>query len=245
VSGEHGRARGHGLDLRVQTDVAALAEEAASAIADVLTAAVAARGEASLVLTGGTTPAKIYRALATREVPWEHVSFYFGDERAVPPTDPESNFKMAHESLLSLLPREPKLVERMRGEAEDLEAEADRYASALPDEATLLLLGVGEDGHVCSLFPGHPEAAETARRVVVVRDSPKPPPVRLSITPVVIARAERLFVLAAGAAKRDALFAAFATTDSSLPVALARRGSFFLDATAASRLLSLESGTTS
>ena len=224
------------LDLNVFETTGALAEAAATAIAKVLSEAVAAEGEASLVLTGGSTPAKIYEALATRSVPWGKVTIFFGDERAVPPTDDDSNYKMAHATLLANLPLQPRLVERMRGEQSDLEQEAVRYASVLPEAPTLLLLGVGEDGHIASLFPGRPEAHETARRVVVVHDSPKPPPTRLSITPAVVARAKTLFVLAAGAAKSDALFAAFSGTDSPLPVALARRGTFFLDAAAAARL---------
>lgn len=234
------------LDLHVFEDTSTLAEAAATAIAKVLTDAVAAQGEASLVLTGGSTPAKIYEALATRPVPWAKVSIFFGDERAVPPGDDDSNYKMAHATLLANLPTQPRLVERMQGEVSDLEQEAVRYASVLPESPTLLLLGVGEDGHIASLFPGRPEALETARRVVVVHDSPKPPPTRLSVTPAVVARAGTIFVLAAGTGKRDALFAAFSGTDSPLPVALARRGTFFLDGAAASRLRNeTEAGTNS
>ena len=224
------------LDLHVFPDVDALAEAAATDIAVVLRRAVRESGEASLVLTGGTTPEKVYRALATRDVPWAHVSLFFGDERAVPPGDDGSNYKMAHASLLANLPAEPKRVERMQGEVADLEQEAVRYAAVLPEHVTLLLLGVGEDGHIASLFPGLPEAHETARAVVVVRNSPKPPPTRLTITPAVVARARTLFVIAAGAAKKDALHGALAVTDSALPLALARRASFYLDAAAASRL---------
>ncbi len=224
------------LDLHVFADAAALAEGAASDIAAVLKLAVEKHGVASLVLTGGTTPEKIYRALATRDVPWHQVSVFFGDERAVPPDHDDSNYKMAEASLLANLPRPAKHVERMHGEAADLEQEAARYAAAMPERATLLLLGVGEDGHIASLFPGHAELHESSRRVVVVRDSPKPPPMRLSITPVVVARAETIFVLAAGAAKQDALHDALTDADSRLPLALARRGSFYLDAAAASRL---------
>ena len=224
------------LDLHVFPDGAALAEAAATDIAAVLKAACDQNGEASLVLTGGTTPEKIYRALATRDVPWDKVSLFFGDERAVPPGDDASNYKMAQASLLANLPVPAKHVERMQGEVADLEQEAVRYAAALPDGVTLLLLGVGEDGHIASLFPGLPGAHETARTVIVVRDSPKPPPVRLTITPAVVARAHTIFVLAAGDAKKDALYGALSVTDSSLPLALARRGSFYLDAAAASRL---------
>ncbi len=224
------------LDVRVFDGQAALAEAAADAIAELLVDAVREQGQASLVLTGGTTPAAMHRVLATRAVPWKHVSLYFGDERAVPPSDDASNYKMAETTLLQNLPEAPARVERMQGEANDLDAEALRYANALPDQVTLLLLGVGEDGHIASLFPGLPEAHETERRVVVVRNSPKPPPTRLSITPAVVSRARAVFVLAAGDGKRDALYAALSDPASSLPVALARRGSFFLDAKAASRL---------
>lgn len=223
------------MTLEICADADALARAAAHAIADHLRAEVAAHGEASLMLTGGTTPEKMHRVLRTLPLPWEKISIWFGDERAVGPDDDASNYKMAERSLLeSIRPLGPQ-IERMCGEASDLEIEAERYAALLPEHVSLLLLGVGEDGHIASLFPGHAELDEHEHKVLVVRDSPKPPKIRLSIGPRVVANAKAIFVLAAGRGKAAALAAGLAA-ESPLPVALAKRGRFFLDAEAASQL---------
>lgn len=214
-------------------DTDALAQGAAQAVAAYLGEEVRAHGSASLMLTGGSTPEKMYSALASLEVPWPQISLWFGDERAVGPDDDASNYKMVARTLLHAAGG--ARCERMRGEAAELEAEAARYAALLPEPISLLLLGVGEDAHVASLFPGHAALHERTREVIVVRDSPKPPPTRLSITPRVIESARAIFVLAAGAGKAAALAAGLAE-GSALPLALAARAELFLDRAAASRL---------
>lgn len=211
-----------------------VAARAAARVAELLVAAVQARGEATLWLSGGTTPRLLYRALVPLDVPWPAVRFGFGDERAVPPDHPDANFRLAREALFEPLAIDARRVLRIRGEAEDLEAEAARAARDVPDAIDVLLLGLGEDGHTASLFPGAAALAEAARRVVPVI-GPKPPPRRLTITPPVIAAARSVLVLATGTGKAEALRRALRGTRdvAACPAQLARGRTFFVDEAAA------------
>ena len=140
-------------------------------------AALAARGHFRIALSGGNTPRPVYTEFAWigRDLPWERVHFTFGDERCVPPDDAQSNFRMARESLFDLASVPEKSIMRMRGEI-DPELAAQGYEEGLDLVATqdgeaiyrhdLILLGVGDDGHTASLFPGTPALEETTRKVV-------------------------------------------------------------------------------
>ncbi|HEX6537465.1 MAG TPA: 6-phosphogluconolactonase [Gemmatimonadaceae bacterium] len=218
---------------------AAIAAEAAAWIAAEVRAAVAERGACALALAGGNTPRAVYAELAARpdELPWSRVQVYFGDERAVPPSDPHSNFHMAWETLLRHVPVPPAGVHRMEAERADRDAAARAYEAVLPDRLDLLLLGVGEDGHTASLFPGAPTLGEERRRVLPAV-SPLPPVHRLTITPPVIASAVRTLVIAVGAGKASPVARALdASTDPrEVPARLARDGVWMLDDDAASRL---------
>ena len=183
----------------VHADAEVLAHTAAARLAVRLLDAQAERGSASVVLTGGGIAAKMYEAL--REAPvrdavdWSHVHFWWGDERFVPAASPDRNEKQAREALLDFIPVDPALVHAMPAsdgpDGDDPEAAAERYAAELaaaarPGTARLphfdvVLLGLGEDGHVASVFPEHPVVYET-RPVSAVRGSPKPPPVRITLT---------------------------------------------------------------
>jgi 6-phosphogluconolactonase len=199
--------------VQVEDGPAELAEAAARlAVAD-LAAAVAAHGTATWVLAGGGTPTAAYRRLAApdlrAEVAWDRVRVAMGDERCVPVEDPDSNWGQAAAALLDHVPVPGHQRLRPRGELPG-EAAADAYQAALaalPAAAAgtprleLVWLGVGEDGHTLSLFPGRPEVETGDRLVVAVHDAPKPPPERLSLTLAALAGTERLVVLAAGAAK--------------------------------------------
>jgi 6-phosphogluconolactonase len=206
----------------VHSDPDVLAHAAAARLAVKLLDAQAVRGTASVVLTGGTIAAKMYRALAEAPVrdavDWAHVHFWWGDERFVPADDPDRNEKQAREALLDHIPVDPSLVHPMPAsdgpDGDDPEAAASRYASSLADAAKpgtarlphfdVVLLGVGEDGHVASVFPEHPVAYET-RPVSAVRGSPKPPPVRTTLTLPTINTAEEVWLIAAGSGKADAV----------------------------------------
>jgi len=181
-----------------------VAEAAAAEIADVLRG-----GAQTLVLAGGTTPKRCYELLAELDVQWGRVSVLFGDERCVPPDHPDSNYRMVKESLLDRVA--PATVYRMPAELGPDEG-ADAYAEVVANVAPLdfVLLGVGEDGHVASLFPGHP-LLRASGLTAGIRDSPKPPPERVTLTLEAIRDAGRVLIIATGAGKAGA-------------VALARRG---------------------
>ena len=181
-----------------------VAESAAAEIAEALRA-----GARTLVLTGGTSPRRCYELLSELDVEWGRVSILFGDERCVPPLDPESNYRMAKESLLDRV--HPATVYRIPAELGPDEG-ADLYAEVVANSAPLdiVLLGVGEDGHVNSLFPGH-KALKSEALTVGIHDSPKPPPQRVTMTFEAIRDAGRVIIIATGAGKAQA-------------IAMARRG---------------------
>jgi 6-phosphogluconolactonase len=213
-----------------------LAWEAAVYVAGRLNAALAERARASLALSGGTTPLLMNRALASQSLPWERLDFYQADERAVPPDHPESNYAGASQSLFSLLPTTPK-VYRMPAELPDLDAAARAYEAQLPERLDVIVLGLGDDGHTCSLFPGRRAVSERERRVLPVVDSPKPPSRRLTLTAPVLEQARDLFMLVTGAAKAEAVCRSLEEGPvREVPGRLARRGTWYLDRAAAELL---------
>jgi 6-phosphogluconolactonase len=206
----------------VHSEPSVLAQAVAARLAVRLLDAQAERGEASMVLTGGRVAAEIYRALgrspAREAVDWSHVDIWWGDERFLPAGDGDRNETQAREALLDALPLDPARVHAMPPsdgpDGADPEAAAARYAAELaaaarPGHAALphfdvLLLGVGEDGHVASVFPEHPVAYET-RPVSAVRGSPKPPPVRITLTLPAINTAEEVWLVVSGRDKAGAV----------------------------------------
>jgi 6-phosphogluconolactonase len=220
---------------------AALIASAAEWIATAIGDAVAERGRCALALSGGATPRPVYERLAlpplTTRIPWERVEVFFGDERAVPPTDSGSNYRMAKDALLDRVSVPAAHVHRMEAERADREAAARSYERALPAQLDLLLLGMGVDGHTASLFPGSPGLEERRHRVVPAT-GPTPPRERLTITPPVIAAARRVAVMVAGAEKAGTLARVLRgpSRPHDLPAQLALGGVWFVDRDAAARL---------
>lgn len=161
-----------------------------------------AAGPRTIALAGGGTPAPVYARLATLDHPWHETQVFFGDERCVPPDHPDSNYRMAHESLLSKV---PAAVHRMAGETCDAvayERELDKiFGPGLP-RFDLIFLGLGTDGHTASLFPGGAALGERERRVVRVERADHS---RLTLTLPVLSGARLVIFLVAGASKRGAL----------------------------------------
>ena len=225
-------------DPIVAADEDELARVAAAWIAEEVRRAAARGGRCALALSGGSTPRPAYERLATEPgMPWSAVEIYFGDERAVPPTDPASNYRMAREALVDRVGLPAERVHRMEADGPDVEAAAARYAALLPDRLDVLVLGMGPDGHTASLFPRSPALRETRRKVVPAR-SPVPPVDRLTITPPVIASARRLAVITAGAAKAPLLAQVLRGPwrPEELPAQLAREGTWLVDRAAAAAL---------
>ena len=202
--------------------------------------ALAARGRFTIALSGGRTPAATFAWLAGRPagLDWSRVQVYFADERAVPPDHPDSNFRLARAALIDPLRIPPRQIHRMKGEYPDLAAAAAEYEAHLRGPLDLVLLGIGEDGHIASLFPHGAALGERERRVVAVLDAPKPPPRRLTLTPRAIAEARDVLVMATGAAKAASVAAALADvgTADEIPARLVRERTWMLDRDAAAAL---------
>jgi 6-phosphogluconolactonase len=175
-----------------------VAEAAATEIAEALW-----KGARTLVLAGGSTPKECYELLAKKEVEWGRVSVLFGDERCVPPDHPESNYRMAREVLLDRV--NPATIYRMPAElGPDEGAELYGHVVAMVSPLDLVILGIGEDGHTASLFPGHP-ALKATGFTVGIHDSPKPPPERVTLTLGALESARTVLILATGAGKAGAV----------------------------------------
>ena len=214
------------------------AARAAEWIAATLRDFVSRRGRCALALAGGTTPGAVYRRLAELpRIPWRRISVFFGDERAVPPDHPDSNYRLATETLLSRVPVPGSQIHRMEAERPDREQAARDYETLLPDPLDLLLLGMGADGHITSLFPHSPALGEILRRVVSVNGGTPPLP-RLTITPPVIRSARSILVMVAGWEKAEQVTRVLegSETVSALPAQLARGGTWLLDRAAAAGL---------
>jgi 6-phosphogluconolactonase len=168
-------------EVRILADGAAIARRAAELIVDAATAAVRERGVFTISLAGGSTPKALYGLLATdpgfkSRMPWDKTQFFFGDERHVPPADPDSNFRMANESMLSKISLKPEQVHRIKGEYEDAEKAALEYEQTLRSYFKLspgqlprfdvVLLGMGDEGHTLSLFPGTKALHDNGRLVM-------------------------------------------------------------------------------
>ncbi|AUI57928.1 6-phosphogluconolactonase [Amycolatopsis sp. BJA-103] len=211
----------------------------------------AAKGSASVVLTGGGTGIAILRELrdssARDAIDWSRLDLYWGDERFVPADSDERNEKQAREALLDHVPLDPKRVHAMApsdGEfGDDVDAAAAAYAEVLAatDAAfDIMLLGLGGEGHTASIFPESPAVYEKELSVVAVRDCPKPPPTRISLTLPAIRRAQDIWLVTGGDAKADAVAQALAGAgEVQIPVAGARgsrRTLWLLDQGSASKL---------
>ena len=200
--------------------------------------AIAGRGACSVCLAGGRTPEPVYRELASvSSIDWSRVDVFFGDERAVPPDHSESNYLMVHRVLLSRVPVPASQVHRMEAERGDREAAAREYERVLPPRLDVLVLGMGPDGHIASLFPGSAVLDERQRLVVPVVGA-KAPVDRLTITPPVIEAARGVAVIATGEDKAAMVARAIEgpLAPKEVPAQLARRGSWFLDEAAAGRI---------
>jgi 6-phosphogluconolactonase len=185
-----------------------LAEAAASWTAERITGAVAARHSCYLALAGGETPRGCYERLARPpyrdSLPWGSVFVYWSDERQVPLDDPASNYAMAKAALLDQVPIPSEQVFPLLGDPTPALRRVPPDAAGRP-RFDVIHLGLGDDGHTASLFPGSPALQEAQALVAVVHDAPKPPPERLTLTLPVINAARAVLFMVQGASKREAL----------------------------------------
>jgi 6-phosphogluconolactonase len=188
--------------------------------------AKARRGLFAMALPGGSVGDHGFPALATVPFDWSVTHVFWVDERAVPPSSPESNVGLADSLWLRSSGASPSNIHRMPADDPDLSAAAAAYGEALtrvlgPEpRLDLVLLGVGPDGHVASLFPGHAALFEKRTLVLPIVDAPKPPPRRLTMTLPILTSAERVIVMALGESKAAVMHEALTREDSLLPVSL-------------------------
>ena len=200
----------------------------------------AARG-GSIVLTGGSSPRRAYERAAALEPDWGGVALWWGDERCVPPDNELSNYRLAAESLLAGIESAPAEIHRIRGEVPPTQAASELDAELDGVDLDLMLLGLGPDGHLASLFPGSPQLKVEDRRATSGPAGLEPWVDRVTMTLPTIRAARQIIFLVSGAEKADAVARAFAgpVTDE-VPASLARlaptRVQVFLDAAASSRL---------
>jgi 6-phosphogluconolactonase len=214
-------------------------EEVASIVADAL--AEAARAGEAIALTGGTSPGGAYELAAGREPDWSAASVWWGDERCVPPEDERSNYRLARERLLDNLAEPPREVERIKGELGAEEAAADYDTRLSGARLGFVLLGLGPDGHVASLFPNQPTLEERRRRAIPAEAKLEPFVDRVTMTVPVLCSARELVFIVTGERKAEAVERAFAQApDPATPASLVRSGSgrtrLVADAAAVSRL---------
>ena len=200
-----------------------------------------ASGGGSIVLTGGSSVGGAYERAAGLQPDWSRVTLWWGDERCVPPDDKRSNYRLAKETLLDRLAVPPGAVHRMRGELAPAAAAAEYDAALAGVELQLLLLGLGSDGHMASLFPGSPQLEVDDRRATWGPAGLEPFVDRVTLTLPAIRSARRIVFLVSGEGKSDAVARAFGGEISrDVPASLARlsEGSVevFLDLPAASKL---------
>jgi 6-phosphogluconolactonase len=229
--------------IDIVPDGEALVQAAGSRLVRAIQTAVAARGRALIVLTGGGNGIGLLKYLGTQgqRIDWSKVHLFWGDERYVPEDDDERNEKQAREALLDHIDIPPSQVHPMAasdGEfGNDLAAAALAYeqllaANAAPGEPVpnfdVHLLGMGPEGHINSLFPDTPAVLETTRMVLAVEDSPKPPPLRITLTLPAIQRSREVWLMVSGAGKADVAAAAIGGAQ---PVSVPAAGAIGLETT--------------
>lgn len=232
-----------------------LLERFAATCEQAATRAIAARGRFAVVVPGGSAAERLLPRLVSARLDWSRTEVFFSDERFVPRSDPDSSASAANRLLFDALGARAPRVHAMVGDGLDLaqpdapEVAARVYAEDLVATLgadpvfDLALLGIGEDGHVASLFPGRPAPAERTGLVLVERNSPKPPPTRLTLSLPLLGGARTVVVAAFGAGKADVLKTVLRDAGCQLPAArmlrLAAESRVLLDPEAASALGSL------
>ncbi len=225
-------------EVRIRRDGQEWVHEASECLRSVSDEAIRSRGRVLMALSGGSTPMALYRSLASsawrQRFDWDRMVFFFGDERCVPPDHPESNYGMAQAVLFRPLGIRPEQIHRIKGEADDPAIAAREYEQTLRGVTTcpspavpqldVVLLGLGEDGHTASLFPGTSAVSDRTRLVAVGR-APRGIASRVTLTLGVINRASVILFLVTGGGKAQivrAVLEPHSDTERDLPAALVR-----------------------
>lgn len=203
-------------EIMVLPDIEVVARETAERFAKSAQQAIKKHGRFTVVLAGGTTPIRAYSLLATpkysKEIQWDKVYVFWGDERFVEVSDPESNYAIAYSNLLSKVPIPERNIFRIRTFSDDVEADAKEYEMTLKSffkgnpKFDLVMLGIGPDGHTASLFPQHPEVVAPSQKLVAaVFDAPKLPSTRITLTLKALNNTSETWILVTGNEKASAV----------------------------------------
>lgn len=206
------------MQISIYPDLDTLSQQAAQYIARLASQSIVTHGRFTIALSGGSTPKKLYSLLGSEpycsQINWAQVEIFWGDERCVPPDDPESNYAMAQQVLLSKIPIPANQIHRMPADQSDRGAASQAYTQEMQrtfgtdriPAFDLIQLGMGPEGHTASLFPHQPSLHEQQRLVMPV-SVPKPPPDRLTFTPPLLNAARNILFLVTGREKADAVHA--------------------------------------
>lgn len=206
------------MQIAIYPDTDTLSQEAAHYIVRLASESIVTHGRFTLALSGGSTPRKLYGLLGSEpyrsQIDWAQVEIFWGDERCVPSDDPESNYAMAQQVLLSKIPIPPNQVHRMPADQPNREAASEAYSEEMRrtfgtdgiPSFDLIQLGMGPEGHTASLFP-HQASLHEQQRLVMPVSVPKPPPDRLTFTPPLLNAARNILFLVTGDEKADAVHA--------------------------------------
>ena len=204
------------MHIAIYPDINTLSQQAAQYVVRIARESIAARGRFTIALSGGTTPRKLYTLLGSepysRQIDWQLVHIFWGDERCVPPDNPDSNYSMAQEALLSKIPIPALQVHRMPADQPGRDAASQAYTIEMQRTFgtqgipgfDLIQLGMGPEGHTASLFP-HQASLHEKQRLVMPVSVPKPPPDRLTFTPPLLNAARNILFLVTGSDKAAAL----------------------------------------
>ena len=243
-------ADGHGAEVVVHPGKQALSDALAARLVTAVLDAQSRRGVAHLSLTGGSLGSDLWASVAAlparSAVDWSRVELWWGDERYLPAGDPDRNDVQNDDAGLAELPLDPANVHRVPGPdaSESAEASATAYGESMRASGAgafdVMILGVGPDGHVASLFPGHPAQQTTDAIAVAVHNSPKPPPDRVSLTFEALRRSREVWFIVAGTDKAEAVARAVGgagpDVSSAAQVTGEERTLWLLDAEAAGEL---------
>jgi 6-phosphogluconolactonase len=212
----NGHRRKPSVNIAIYPDIDTLSQQAAQYLVRIAHESIVTRGRFTIALSGGTTPRESYSLLGNEpyrsQIDWKLVHIFWGDERCVPADNPDSNYHMADEVLLSKIPIPALQIHRMPADQPDRDAASQAYTvemhrafgtNGIPD-FDLIQLGMGPEGHTASLFPHQPSLYEQ-RRLVMPVSVPKPPPDRLTFTPPLLNAARNILFLVTGGEKADAL----------------------------------------
>ncbi len=204
------------MHIAIYPDIDTLSQQAAQYVVRIASESIAAHGRFTIALSGGTTPRKLYTLLGSEpyssQIDWQLVHIFWGDERCVPPDNPDSNYSMAQEVLLSKIPIPALQVHRMPADQPGRDAASQAYTTEMQRTFgthgipgfDLIQLGMGSEGHTASLFP-HQASLHEKQRLVMPVSVPKPPPDRLTFTPPLLNAARNILFLVTGSDKAVAL----------------------------------------